>query len=137
MFQEFKNINKEKSDIRNFGLLIGLILLLIGGLFFYKGNHIYLNLSIVGTLFIVTGIVVPFVLKPLYMFWMYFAVVLGWFMTRLLLTILFYFVMTPIGFLLRIFKKELMEKIDYNSQSYWSKKETLQEISRENLEKLY
>jgi len=52
------------------------------------------------------------------------ALLLGWFTSRVILTILFYLVLTPIGFIAKIFgKKFLSLKIDDGAKSYWEKRE--------------
>jgi len=63
-------------------------------------------------------------LKPLYALWMKFALVLSWINTRLILIILFYLVFTPIGLILKLLRKDLLDKkIIKAEKSYWRKKE--------------
>lgn len=63
-------------------------------------------------------------LKSLYSLWMKFALILSWINTRLILIILFYLIFTPIGLVLRILGKDLLDrKINKISKSYWRKKE--------------
>ena len=52
---------------------------------------------------------------------MVFAVILGWFMTRLILAMLFYLVITPIGLITRILGKLSIETSwKQQTDSYWS-----------------
>ena len=48
------------------------------------------------------------------------AFILGWFMSRILISVIFYMALTPISFLGRLFNKKWMD-IDYSrkSNSYW------------------
>ena len=67
----------------------------------------------------------PFVLKPIYWIWMIFATILGWIMTRIILSLLFYVIITPIGLILRMFGKQFLElKYNKNVNTYWNYRES-------------
>jgi hypothetical protein len=62
----------------------------------------------------------PIVLKPLQKVWMTIAVVIGWVMARVVLTLLFFVVFTPMGLIARLFGKDfLILKRRGAGQSYW------------------
>ncbi len=70
------------------------------------------------------GLAAPIILWPLQKIWMMVAVILGWVMTRIILSILFYLVITPISLLGRLFGKRFLDlKIDRSATSYWIKRE--------------
>lgn len=74
-------------------------------------------------LFILSRVAYP-IMKPIHIGWMTLAFALGWFNTRLLLGIFFYLVLTPIGVLMRLFGKDLLDqRIDKNAPSYWKKRD--------------
>ena len=124
MIEELKSIQTDKKSIRDFGLLIGCILLVIAGYLIYKGRSVNLSIISSGFLFISSGFILPAILKPIYLLWMYFAVILGWFMTRLILGLVFYFIVSPIGIFGRIFGKEFLElKKSSVNNSYWNFKD--------------
>lgn len=90
-----------------------------------------------GTTLAVLGLTVPMLLKPVYRVWMALAVVLGFIMTRVILTIVYYLIITPIGLLMRVFGKDPMQRrLDPDAPSYWIKK-TYTDASKERLEKYY
>ena len=66
MFEEIKNIKSEKSDVRNFGATIGVILLFVAGFLFWEEKELYQIFLTVGTLLFVLGFLVPAMLKPIY-----------------------------------------------------------------------
>ena len=109
MFEEIKNIKTGKKDIRGFGITIGIIFLIVAGFLFYKENDSFQLFIYIAGSFMSLGFLVPIILKPIYLVWMIFAVILGWFMTRFILSLLFYLVITPIGLVLRIMGKDLLE----------------------------
>ena len=137
MFEEIKSIKSEKSDLRNFGFFIGGVLLIISGFLFWKEKEsfqIFIAISI--TLFF-TAIAIPVVLKPVYWIWMIFAIILGWIMTRLILSLLFYVVFTSIGLTSRLFGKQFLElHWDKSKESYWNFR-TNETIQNKNYEKQF
>jgi hypothetical protein len=125
--EEFKHIKETKRDLRKFGLTVGGVLIVIAAFLFYfeKPSAIYF-VSIGGLLFI-TGIIFPQILKPLNKIWMGLAILLGFFMSRLILTILFYLVLTPISFIAKIVgKKFMILKYDKSAKTYWEKRTHIQ-----------
>ncbi len=79
----------------------------------------YLNPR-VGQWLVAGGYLLPAILRPLYVPWMLLAAVLGWVMTRVLLTLTFYVMITPIGLLRRIFGHDsLNRKFPGEQESYW------------------
>ena len=65
------------------------------------------------------------ILKSAYTFWMKLSFIIAWINTRLILIIIFYLIITPIGFAMRLFGVDLLDrKIDKNRLSYWKNKIT-------------
>ena len=121
MLEEIKNIKSEKSDLRKFGITIGVILLIIAGFLFWKEKESFQILLTFGVTLCILGIVIPFILKPIYWVWMIFATILGWILTRVILSLLFYVIFTPIGLILRLFGKQFLEfKWNKTDSTYWN-----------------
>ena len=113
-----------RKNVRNFGLLFGALCFILSGFLLVKGNAGWVWGAGGGLFFLITGLFAFPVLKPVYASWMLFAFVLGWINTRLLLGAFFYLVLTPIGLLLRLMGKDLLdEALDRNAGSYWKKRE--------------
>ena len=137
MYDELKNIRTDNKAIRDFGILIGFIILIIAGILFYKERESYELIILLGIAFIGLGLGMPIILKPFYSVWMYFAVVLGWLMTRLILGLVFYVVVSPIGLIARLFGKEFLElKNNSLNSSYWNYKDNSR-ISHKDYEKQF
>ncbi|HED37774.1 MAG TPA: hypothetical protein ENI76_05960 [Ignavibacteria bacterium] len=121
---EIKNIKETKKDLMKFGVSVGIVLLVISALLFWNEKNSYLYFGIIGILLTILGIFYPASLRPINKVWMSFAIVLGWVMTRVILIILFYIVLTPIGIIAKIFRKNFLElKIDKSINSYWEVRE--------------
>jgi hypothetical protein len=125
--EEFKHIKETKKNLRKFGLTVGIVLAAIGTLLFYFEKSSAIYFTIIGGLLILLGILLPQLLKPINKVWMGLAIVLGFIMTRVILTTLFYLVITPIGFLAKIFGKRFMVlKYDRSVKTYWEKRSIIQ-----------
>lgn len=120
MFEQIKNIKSGKKELRQFGIALGVVLGLLGGLFFLHGKGYYFSFFILSAMLLFFGLVLPTLLKPIQKVWMSLAIVIGWFMTRVILTVLFYLVVTPIGILARIFGKRFLDiRFNRNVDSCW------------------
>ena len=121
MFEEIKNIKTGEKDIRIFGITMGIILLIIAAFLFLKEKDSFQLFIYIAGSFISLGFLIPIILKPIYLVWMIFAVILGWFMTRVIISLLYYIIITPIGLFLRIIGKDLLDlKEQKNKKSYWN-----------------
>ena len=121
MIEEIKNIKTEKGDMRKFGIIVGIILLIIGAWIFWKEEETFKYFMGIGLFLLLSGICIPLYLKKVYWVWMVLATILGWFMTRVILSLLFYLIITPIGLISRLFGKQFVElKWDKKSKTYWN-----------------
>lgn len=138
--EELKNIKESAKDLKKFGLTIGSVLVFISGFLYWKHYHSFIYFLVFGILIMFFGVVIPIVLKPLNKIWMIIAVLLGYVMTRLILSLLFYLVLTPIGIIGRISGSRKFSgldlKIDKNQKSYWIEKEKKIK-NKEDYEKQY
>ena len=131
MYDDLNNIRKDNKAIRDFGILIGFILLIIAGILFYKERESYELIILLGIAFIGLGLGMPIFLKPFYLIWMAFAVILGWFMSRLILVILFYFILTPIGLVGKLFGQNFLgNNFNSSAKSYWNLRDSKSEINQ-------
>jgi len=121
IIEEIKNIKIETSDLKKFGLLIGSILFLGSLYLLWKQQHNYAVAGfILGVVFAALAFVGPVVLKPLQRAWMAMAVVMGFVMSRIIVAVIFYGMVTPIGLAGRLAGKKFLDlKMDKAAASYW------------------
>ena len=132
MIEEIRNIKSGKKELRNFGFTIGIVLLLIAGVLFNKNNNLFISFAYIAGVFIVLGFLFPQLLKPIYFIWMIFAVVIGWIMTRLILSVLFFVIISIIRLIAGIFGKSFLElNISKDSKSYWNHRFSDVEMSQD------
>ena len=123
--EEIRNIKSGKKELRQFGYTMSIVLGVLGVLFLWRGKEWYPYFIVLSVVFLVPAIILPILLKPLQKLWMILAVLLGWFMTRIILSILFYLVITPIGFILRLCGKDFLNRsFEKYNESYWIPRET-------------
>lgn len=125
LIDELKNIKSTKKDLINFGLVVGGVLAAIGIVLFLRDRETYTWFAGIGTALIICGLIVPAILKPLYLPWMGMAVVLGFVVTHILLFTLYVTVIMPIGLVSRALGKKFMqpEKSQLTPGSYWIRRE--------------
>ena len=125
MLEEIKLIKTENKDLRSFGITFGIIFLIIAGFLLYRENESFQLFIIISSTFIIFGFILPITLKPIYISWMSFAIILGWFMTRFILSLLFYLIVTPLGLITRVLGKDFLElKKEVSNGSYWNQRES-------------
>ena len=110
-------------ELRKFGMLFAAIFAVLATYFFFRESDAWLWFAGAAVLFSLTGTLAPRILRPIYTGWMKFAFVLGWVNTRLLLGVFFYLIITPIGVVMKLFGKDLLDqKLDRSAKTYWRKR---------------
>jgi hypothetical protein len=132
-----KHINATRKEVRKFGITFSVLALGLAAFFFYKENTLWMVFLGASAFFILTGLWVYPVLKPIYVGWMSFAFSLGWVNTRLILGIVFYLIFTPAGLVMRLLGKDpLVLRFDSEATTYWVKRKP-QGQSKNRYEKLF
>ncbi|MDP9132710.1 MAG: SxtJ family membrane protein [Nitrospirota bacterium] len=101
----------EKKELRNFGLLVGGAFCLIGiWPAIRHGEELRLWALVPGALLIPLGLTAPTVLAPLFKGWMRVGHVMGWINTRIILGVLYFGLITPMGVVMRLFGWDAMRR---------------------------
>lgn len=113
--------NTNKKQLREFGLVMAAMFVVIFGLLF---PWIW-TLSypvwpwVFAAVFGMTGLLMPMILKPVYILWMKLALVLGWINTRIILGFIFYSLIMPVGWFMKMLGHDPLKlKLDKSSDSY-------------------
>lgn len=116
-------INTAPKELRKFGILFTVVFLALAAFAGYKGNGAWPWLIGAAGFFLITGLFVHGLLRPVYIGWMKFAFLLGWVNTRLILGIFFYLILTPVGLIMRLIGRDaLQRKLDRKATTYWIKR---------------
>ncbi len=122
--EEIGSLKAETTELRKFGWVVGLAFLLLAAFLWWRGISWFQVPAWIGGTLVVLGTLVPKILRPVYFAWMSMAVVMGFVMTRVLLTIFFFLVIVPVGLFFRLIGRDaLQRKIDPEATTYWIDKE--------------
>ncbi len=111
------------SSNRSFGLLFFIVFLIIGLWPLKNGlelNYIFIGISII---FLILGLMNSKILTPLNKIWVKFGEFLGRIIAPIVMAIIYFFILTPISLILRIFGKDLLNLKFSKEKSYWAKRE--------------
>ncbi|MFH0740188.1 MAG: SxtJ family membrane protein [bacterium] len=113
-----------KNELKKFGMVMAGAFIILGILFRFKSHLLTATiLALFGFLFAFFGLFLPKALRPINFIWMKFSLALGFVMTRIILAIVFFLIVTPVAVIARIFGKHFLDlEIDKNKKSYWQKK---------------
>ncbi|MBN1688164.1 MAG: hypothetical protein JW893_03615 [Candidatus Omnitrophica bacterium] len=119
-----KTIKSGKKELRSFAKVMTIASVVIFGLAWWLHGVRPVVLIYAAAFFFLAGFIAPVLLWPIHKIWMTLALMMGWVMTRIILTILFYLVVTPIGLLSRILGKRFLDlSFRENKESYWIHRE--------------
>jgi hypothetical protein len=119
---ELKNLKQDRAALRNFGVTMAAALALIGIAMRFIGHHPVRAAWTwaIAAVFLLFGLIAPRALKHIHRVWMGFAFVLGWFVSRIILCVIFFGIITPMGVVMRLSGKDLLhERIDRGAATYW------------------
>ena len=77
---------------------------------------------VISLIFLVLGLINSQILTPLNKLWFKFGILLGKIVSPIIMGIIFFFVVTPIGFIMRAIGKDLINLKYNNNKSYWIEK---------------
>jgi uncharacterized membrane protein len=122
--EEVRHLDTSRRALRNFGVVVGGVFVVIATVIAWRRGWSLEGLPLVfgvpGGLLVVAGLVVPSGLRRIYLGWMTLAVVMGYVMTRLILSVVFFLLMVPIGLALRLAGKDLLRlRRKPAGESYW------------------
>ena len=110
---------KKKSSNRGFGLLFFVVFFLIGIWPLFKENDYRLWSLIISIIFLILGLLNSKLLKPLNNLWIKFGEILGKIIAPIIMMIVFFIVLTPLSFIIKLFGKDLLKIKFVKNNSYW------------------
>ena len=114
--------NIKLGSNRSFGIVFFVVFLLIALYPLTNSEGIIVWSVIISFIFLVLGLLNSKILTPLNKIWFKFGIILGEIISPLIMGIIFFLVVTPIGLLMRIFGKDVLN-LKYNkNQTYWIEK---------------
>ena len=107
---------------RSFGIVFFVVFLIIAIYPLINGNDLRLWSLIISIIFLILGLVNSKILNPLNKLWFKFGIFLGKIISPVIMGIIFFLVVTPIGLIMRLLRKDVLN-LKYNkNKSYWIEK---------------
>ncbi len=105
----------DNKGLREFGFVTATIIALLFGLFFpvVIFDQTFPDMPLVFRIALglaSVSLILPILLKPLYIVWMYIGFVLGWINTRIILGLVFFIIFTPVALFLKLLRKDPMHR---------------------------
>lgn len=125
------------KELRKFSIILFCAFGILGLLVLWRRGEEGLILCGVGFALLLFGLIRPKLLFYPYKGWMRLSLILGFLMNHLILSLMYYFVISPIGIVMRMFGKDfLRKKYDKNATTYWIKKDR-KGYAKERYEKMF
>ena len=107
------------SSNRSFGIVFFIVFLLIAIYPFLEGNDLRIWSLLISFVFLIFGLINSKILTPLNKIWFKFGLFLGKIISPLIMGFIFFIVVTPIGIIMRLLRKDLLN-LKYNQKkTYW------------------
>tara|TARA_B100000787_G_scaffold88475_1_gene65362 strand:+ start:1914 stop:2306 length:393 start_codon:yes stop_codon:yes gene_type:complete len=117
---DIKNNNKPSN--KNFGIVFFIVFLLVAFYPLTFNGEIKIWSLLISLLFLLLGMMNSKILTPLNKTWFKFGIILGKIVSPIIMGIIFFLVVTPIGLIMRVFKKDILNLKYNNDKTYWVKK---------------
>lgn len=120
MGYKYKNIQLPSN--KNFGYFFSIIFLFASGYFYFNGiNFAFYYSGIASIAFFVIATFKEDILRPLNKLWMNFGLILGKIINPIIIGVIFFFIFTPIGIIMRLFGRDELQLRFKKKSSYWVK----------------
>ena len=107
---------------RSFGIVFFIVFLLISIYPIFNEGSIRLWSLLIAAIFLILGLLNSKLLTPPNKVWFKFGLILGKFISPIVMGVIFFGVVTPISFIMRVFGKDLLNLKYNNKPSYWIEK---------------
>ena len=110
------------SSNRSFGIVFFIVFLLVAVYPLINNEGIRVWSLIISLVFLILGLLKSRVLTPLNIVWIKFGILLGKVIAPIVMGMIFFLVVTPIGILMKILNKDLLNLKFNSKKTYWIEK---------------
>ena len=115
---------ENKSSVKSFGILFAIVFLIIATWPLLNSEEIRIWSLVVSVIFLILGLIKSKILNPLNNFLIKLCELLGKIIAPIVMLFIFFVIITPMSFLVKIMRKDLLNvKFDKNKSSYWIKRD--------------
>lgn len=112
------------SSNKSFGFVFFLFFLAVALYPVIYDNDFRLWALIVSLIFLILGLINSSFLTPLNLIWIKFGLLLGKFVSPIVMGLVFFFVVTPTGLIMKLLNKDLLNLKKKNKKSYWIRRKS-------------
>ena len=113
---------KKNENNKSFGILFFIVFLIIGAWPVIESGSVRIWAMVISSIFLILGILNSKLLTPLKKGWIKLGELLGKIISPFVMGIIYFFVITPIGILMRLAGKDLLNMKYNKNKSYWIKR---------------
>ena len=112
-------MNVKAGSNKSFGIVFFIFFLIIGIYPLINQDSIRIWSIVISIIFLILGLFNSKILTPLNILWFKFGMILGKFVSPIVMGIIFFLVVTPTGIIMKLFGKDLLKLKKNKSKSYW------------------
>lgn len=128
---EIQKLQTDKEALTKFGKTMAVILGILTLIAWYRESGAFPYTFLLALIFLFLGILWPMSLKRFYTIWMTIAITMGFVMTKVILSLMFYTAFTIIGFISRLFNRDrLGQQYEDEADTYWQPYEKPNDFKR-------
>tara|TARA_B100000029_G_scaffold169260_1_gene165474 strand:- start:1649 stop:2041 length:393 start_codon:yes stop_codon:yes gene_type:complete len=114
------------SSNKSFGLVFFVIFIIIALWPLLNDGNIRIWSIIVSIIFLILGLLNSKILTPFNKLWMRLGVLLGTIVSPIVMGVVYFGIITPIGLIMKLFGKDVLNlKLDKNKKTYWTLKKKI------------
>ena len=110
------------SSNKRFGIVFSIFFLIISLYPLFKGDELRFWALIISIIFLILGLLNSKILTPLNKLWFKFGILLGNFISPVVMGVVFFAVVTPTSLIMKVLGKDLLNLKKNNKKTYWIEK---------------
>ncbi len=111
--------NVKAGSNKSFGIVFFIFFLIVGIYPIINQDSIRIWSIVISIIFLILGLINSQILTPLNVLWFKFGMLLGRFVSPIVMGVIFFLVVTPTGVIMKLFGKDLLKLKKNQSKSYW------------------
>ena len=111
---------------KSFGIVFAIVFSIISIWPLLDGGELRLWSIIIAIIFLTLGFFNSNLLTPLNKIWFKFGIFLGNFIAPIIMGVIFFFVVTPIGLFMKVLRKDIINLKKNNKSTYWIEKKKIE-----------
>jgi len=139
--KEIRDIINKKffvKELRTFGIRFSIALVILGSIFIWRKKNFAVYPFYISSIVIFATIFIPRLLSPIHKALLIFGRIVAIAVTNSTLVIMYYLIVTPVGFIMRIFGGDILNtRFKDNKETYWIPRETTNSVDKKSYKNQY